>query len=248
MTLWLGTTPRRVLLIAHRGASAVAPEGTRSAIQEAIRAKADMVELDVQMTRDGRLMIFHDDRLERTTDGSGRLSEVRYCQAARLDAGSWFHPRFAGEHLLLVSQAIRLIPQRMRVNLELKRTAHRQALLRRVLRLVRWTRVARRLVVSSFDPALLEPLCHRLVCALLCRRQPERSLQQAIRLGCTAWHPHVSLASPARIRRAHRAGLQVRVWVVDDPGQARQLARWGVDGVFTNDPARVRAAIRQVRG
>ena len=202
-----------------------------------------MVELDVQMTRDGRLMIFHDDRLERTTNGSGRLSEVRYPQAVRLDAGSWFHPRFAGERVLLVSQAVQLLPQRMRVNLELKRTAHRQALLRRFLRVVRWTRVAGRLLVSSFDPALLEPLRHRLRCALLCRREPERSLQQAIRLGCAGWHPHVSLATPDRIRRAHRAGLQVNVWVVDDPGQARQLARWGVDGVFTNNPARLRNVV-----
>lgn len=233
------------LIIAHRGASAVAPEGTRSAIREAIRAGADMVELDVQMTRDGRLMIFHDDRLERTTDGSGCLSEMRYPQAARLDAGSWFHPRFAGEHVLLVSQAVRLFPQRMRINLELKRTTHRQALLRRFTRVVRWTRVARRLLVSSFDPALLEPLRHRLRCALLCRREPDRSLRQAVRLGCAAWHPHVSLATPHWIRRAHRAGLKVNVWVVDDPDKARQLLRWGVDGMLTNDPARLRAALGQ---
>jgi len=123
---------RRLVIIAHRGASAVAPEGTRAAIREAVLAGSDMIELDVQMTLDGRLVVFHDDRLERTTDGRGRLKDARYAEIARLDAGSWFHPRFSGERILLLSQAIRSIPQRMGINLELKRTPKRLALLDRV--------------------------------------------------------------------------------------------------------------------
>ncbi|MBI4003481.1 MAG: glycerophosphoryl diester phosphodiesterase [Candidatus Omnitrophica bacterium] len=238
-------TPRRprIALIAHRGASAIAPEGTRAAIRGAIRAGAQMIELDVQMTRDGRLVVFHDDRLERTTNGSGWLRGLSYAQVARLDAGSWFHPRFAGEQVLLVSQAIRLIPERMRINLELKRTSRRQALLQGVARTLRWTRSTRRILVSSFDAKLLKPLSRRVACALLCRRRPERSLEQAVRLGCAAWHPHVSLTTPARIRRAHRAGLQVNVWVVDDPATARRLIQWGADGMFTNDPGRLRGMV-----
>jgi glycerophosphoryl diester phosphodiesterase len=205
-----------------------------------------MIELDVQMTRDGRLVVFHDDRLERTTNGSGRLRGFSYLQLARLDAGSWFHPRFAGERVLTVSQVIRLIPRRMRINFELKRTAQRRALLRRFVRVVRGTRAGRRILVSSFDPALLAPLRRRFACAFLCRHGPERSLRQAIRLECAAWHPQVSLVSPARIRRAHQAGLQVNAWVVDDPATARRLIRWGADGLFTNDPSRLRPAIRRV--
>mgnify|MGYP001573038509 CR=1 FL=1 len=126
----------RPLIIAHRGASAVAPEGTRAAIRAAVRAGADMVELDVQMTRDGRLVAFHDDRLERTTNGAGRVSDVPYARFARLDAGSWFHARFADERPLLVSQVLRLTPRRMGINLELKRTPRRRALLQRLLRVV----------------------------------------------------------------------------------------------------------------
>ena len=232
---------RPLRIIAHRGASAVAPESTSAALREAVRGGAHMVELDVQMTRDGRLVIFHDDRLERTTGGAGRVTSLRYPQLARLDAGAWFHPRFAGERVLLVSQAIRLIPPPVRINLELKRTAARRALLKRFVRVVRRARVGARLLVSSFDPALLEPLRRSgLALALLCRRDPDRSLRRAIRLGCQAWHPQVAVVSPRRIRRAHAAGLAVNVWTVDDPAQARRLARWGVDGVFTNDPARFR--------
>ena len=70
-----------------------------------------MIELDVQMTRDGRLIIFHDDRVERTTNGAGRVRRMRYAELARLDAGSWFARRFAHERILLVSQALRLLPR-----------------------------------------------------------------------------------------------------------------------------------------
>ena len=233
------------LITAHRGGSAAAPESTGAAIREAARAGADMVELDVQMTRDGRLVIFHDERLERTTNGRGVLTKTRYADVARLDAGGWFHPRFAGERVLLASQALRLLPPRMGVNLELKRTAASRPLIRRLLRLLRRFPRRRALLLSSFDPQLLRlakrsgrPL------ALICRRRPDESLRQAVRLGCAAWHPFRSLVTPRRVAVAHRAGLRIQAWTVDDVRTARRLARIGVDGLFTNDPARLVSALR----
>ena len=232
------------LIIAHRGASAVAPESTRAAIRAAVRAGAGAVELDVQMTRDGRLVVFHDDRLERTTNGAGTVRNTRYADLARLDAGAWFHPRWAGERLLLVSQAARLIPASMRINLELKRTLRRQALLRGLLRVVRRARIGRRLLLSSFDAALLHPLRKTpLAYALICRSDPDRSLEQAVRLGCAAWHPFHTLVTPRRIARAHAESLRVHAWTVDDPARARRLIRWGVDGIFTNHPVRLVALL-----
>ena len=232
-----------IIIIAHRGASAVAPESTEAAIREAARSGAGMVELDVQMTRDGRLVIFHDDRLERTTDGIGAVTDTRYAVLSRLDAGSWFQPRFAGQRILLVSQALRLIPSRMRVNLELKRTAKRRALLQQFLRTVRRAGINRRLLISSFDHRLLAPLASSgLARALICRRDPDRSLGRAIRLGCAAWHPFHALVTPRRVAQAHAAGLAVRAWAVDDAVRAKRLAACGVDGIFTNDPERLARA------
>ncbi len=233
------------LLIAHRGASAVAPEGTRAAIREAVRAGADAIELDVQMTRDRRLVIFHDVRLERTTNGRGRLADTLYPPLARLDAGSWLDRQFAGEGILLVSQAIRLIPPRMRINLELKRTARPRALTHHLLRVLRRTGVRPRLLLSSFHPELLVVFARRgLAVGLICRREPDHALQRAVRLGCVSWHPEQSLVTRRRIARAHRAGLRVYTWTVDDHQRARELARWGIDGLFTNDPRSLREAWR----
>ncbi len=100
---------RRVVTIAHRGASRVAPEGTAVAIRQALALRAEMIELDVQLTRDRRLVIFHDERLERTTDGRGRVAAWSFRELGRLDHGSWFGPEFSGERILLVSQALRMI-------------------------------------------------------------------------------------------------------------------------------------------
>ncbi|OGX29063.1 MAG: hypothetical protein A3B78_03450 [Omnitrophica WOR_2 bacterium RIFCSPHIGHO2_02_FULL_67_20] len=199
-----------------------------------------MVELDVQVTLDGRLVIFHDKRLERTTDGRGVLTHTRYADAARLDAGGWFHPRFSGERILLVSQALRRIPPRMGVNLELKRTAAPRPLIRRLLRLLRHVPKQRRILLSSFDPGLIRlAASSRRPRALICRAQPDRSLRQAIRLGCAAWHPFHTLVTPRRVAAAHAAGLRVHAWTVDEVRAARRLTRMGVDGIFTNDPARL---------
>jgi glycerophosphoryl diester phosphodiesterase len=234
---------RSVLLIAHRGASAVAPESTAAAIREAARAGADMVELDVQMTSDQRLIIFHDDRLNRTTDGRGPVRRTPYAALRRLDAGAWFHPRFAGQPVLLLSQALRLTPRRMGMNLELKRTARRAALLRRLPPALRHAG-GRRLLISSFDARLLTGAAlGRRAKALICRRRPERSLRTAIRLGCRAWHPHAALVTRRRVEAAHAAGLRVHAWTVDRLGEARRLLAAGVDGLFTNDPARLRRGL-----
>jgi glycerophosphoryl diester phosphodiesterase len=204
-----------------------------------------MIELDVQLTRDRRPVIFHDDRLERTTDGSGRIARTPYARLSTLDAGSWFHPRFAGECILSVAQAIRLIPPPAGVNLELKRTSAGSSLGRMLLRVLRGPGIRRRVLLSSFEPSLLRPLMgRRLALALICRKEAERSIAQAVRLGCLAWHPHHALVTPRRVARAHAAGLRVHAWTVDDLPRARQLARWGVDGIFTNVPGRLRTLHR----
>ena len=238
---------RQIAIIAHRGASAEAPESTAAAIRRAVALRAEMIELDVQLTKDHRLVIFHDERLERTTNGHGNVARWHYRALARLDAGSWFAPRFAGEHILLVSHALRLIPPPCRVNLELKRTRHPTQLIRRVVQCLRWTRTESRVLVSSFDASLLAKLQAvrpQIARALLCRRAPFQALRQATTLGCVALHPHTALVSPALIAKAHAAGCRVHVWTVDRLDEAKRLLRMGVDGVFTNVPGRLRRVAR----
>ena len=237
---------RSVLIIAHRGASAVAPESTRAAILEAIQARSHMIELDVQMTQDERLVVFHDERLERTTDAVGRLANVRYSQIAHLDAGAWFDDRLRGEQILLLSQALKLIPGRVGVNLELKTTKNYIAMLHRLALLLKRQRAQahRQVLLSSFDSKLINyALLAGYNRALICRNDPELSLRKAMHIGCSAWHPAYELVTPRLVAEAHSIGLRVNAWTVDKVEIARRLIRWGIDGLFTNNPARLRHLI-----
>jgi len=230
-----------VWTIAHRGASAEAPESTAAALARAMAHRVDMVELDVQLTRDNRLVIFHDDRLDRTTDGRGPLIAHTYRQLTHLDAGSWFGPRFAGQRVLLVSQALRQL--RCRINLELKPTGHPDILIRQLLNVLHWTKTVSRVLISSFDVRLLRRVrraAPRLATALLHTRDAGASLNTAIQLGCVAFHPHASLVTPSLVRQAHEAGLRLHTWTVDSPAQARRLIQCGVDGIVTNHPERLK--------
>lgn len=232
-----------VWIIAHRGASADAPESTAAAIRRAVAIGVDMIELDVQLTRDGRLVIIHDDRLERTTTGRGRVSGRSYRELARLDAGSWFSPRFRGERILLMSQALEVMSRRCRANLELKRTPQPARLIRQFVRGVRRLKATSRVLASSFDLSLLRWLrraAPEIASAALCARQPQPALRQAIALGCVAFHPRAHLVTPSLVEQAHAAGLRVHVWTVDELPEARRLRRCGVDGLFTNRPASFR--------
>ena len=202
-----------------------------------------MIELDVQLTQDHRLVIFHDDRLNRTTDGSGRLTGCPYREIARLDAGSWFSPKFAGMKVLLASQALRLIPSPYLVNLELKRTPHPEILVPALARCLQWTRTIHRVLVSSFEASLVSRMRRtqpRVARALLCRHRPWQALRQALQLGCVALHPHRSLVTRSLVRRAHEQGLHVHVWTADRVRDVRQLIDDDVDGVVTTVVSRLR--------
>ena len=242
---------KRPIVIAHRGSSARAPESTAAAIGLAIRQGSDMIELDVQMTTDHRLVIFHDERLERTTNGRGWLTDQAYTSLARLDAGGWFSARFCGEHILLVSRALRLIRDPVMINLELKSRPHvdQTSFISRVISCVRRSRAARRTLISSFDASYIAQIratAPSLATALICRHRAEASLKRAMALGCAAWHPHVSLVTPALIRCAHQRGMRIHAWTVDRVSQAQRLLQTGVDGVFTNWPDRIRPVYTRI--
>src|SRR5919206_2235221 len=98
----------RVQILAHRGASAYAPENTFAAFKLAVEQRADWLELDVQQTSDGKLVVFHDLRLERTTNGHGALRDLTLDQVRQLDAGSWFDPKFAGERVPTFEEVVAL--------------------------------------------------------------------------------------------------------------------------------------------
>src|SRR5271156_4282030 len=111
---------RAVLNIAHRGASGTFPENTLAAFRAAIDAGADMCELDVHLTRDGVVVVIHDEEVDRTTDGKGRVAEMTLAEIKRLDAGARYDRRFTGETIPTLEEVFDLVEGRCSLNIELK--------------------------------------------------------------------------------------------------------------------------------
>ena len=232
-------------LWAHRGVSAHLPENTVAALAAARAAGADGVELDVRLGADGEVVVFHDDDLRRLAGQPGRIEDLS--RAARAAV------RIAGVHPVptLIEALEACAP--LAVNVELKTTRPGQGgrLAAAVAALCDRPGLRERILVSSFDPIALAQLrwhAPRLATAYLFHRDqwaPLRRGWPTLAIGASAVHPDDALVTPARIEAWHALGLAVQVWTVDDPDRLRQLAAWGVDGVFTNDPAAARAALRR---
>ena len=111
-------------IMAHRGYRARYPENTLVAFQAALDAGVQMIELDVALSRDRKLVVIHDATLERTTNGEGAVSDHTLAQLKQLDAGGWFHPRFAGEHLPELSEVLDLADGQVLINIEIKPHAY----------------------------------------------------------------------------------------------------------------------------
>src|SRR4029453_18395946 len=142
-------------VIAHRGASGTCPENTLPAFRRAVALGVPMVELDVQLTRDGHPVVIHDSTLERTTSGYGAVRRRTLAEIAALDAGRWFAPAFAGTRVPTLGDVLATIP--IRINVELKAIGG-DGLEHRALQAVEEAGALGRVVFSSFDPSTLERL------------------------------------------------------------------------------------------
>lgn len=233
------SSPVRPTVIAHRGASGTRPENTLAAFRHAVELGAAMVELDVQLSRDGELVVLHDATLDRTTDGSGTVSGRRWAEIAALDAGGWFGAAFAGERVPRLADVLAACP--IGINVELK-PGPDDGLERRALETVDAAGAMHRVVMSSFDPRRLRRLraLSRVVdLAVLAGGAPgSRAFTFAERVGATALHVRKGRGVSAVIAAGHRAGLAVRVWTVNCQEEFSALLDAGADAVFTDFPER----------
>ena len=220
--------------IAHRGASVDRPENTLPAFELAVEQGADMIETDLHLLRDGAVALYHDDDLAGRPVGAHSLAELR----ARLpDAPT-------------LETTLDSLGQRIDWNLEIKapRAGPYEGLEARVLGEVRRRGILGRTLFSSFSDAVLKTLRalepRARLGTLVSARFPEGILQRAASVSAEAVHLDLRLATEERVREAHRAGYQVNVWTVDSPDDQRRLIGYGVDGIFTNLPARLRELLR----
>lgn len=223
---------------AHRGASAVAPENTCAAFAAAVQAGAAGIELDVQLTRDRIPVVIHDETVDRTTDGSGRVQDLSFAEIRRLDAGGWLGPSWRGEPVPSLETVLDRFGGKVRLNIEVK-DARAGQLVAEMLQHCGTTSH----VVSTFDRTLLQMLRNTdamlPLAVLLDQSDWHRALALASQLKAISFHPRLDLLSRPMLSLCGQRGLPVFPWTLDEPLAARRLMQRGVAGVFTNDPARL---------
>lgn len=233
-----------VLSIAHRGAAGITPENTKLAFLKALDLGADAIEFDVQLTKDDVCIVFHDESLERTTNGEGFVADTSWEVISKLDAGSWFAASFKNIEVPTFEEVLKTLGGRTILNVELKPDKGRaEKLVRHVITAVARFDLFESVVFSSFDLPSIE-LLRRLVpkarIGVFCL--PHRLAQAvavAARVGAETIHPHVAMVDKDLVAEAHRRGWKVWAWTANEPGEIELLAALGVDGIFTDYPDRV---------
>src|SRR3990167_3696238 len=148
-----------VWVIAHRGASCDAHENTLSAFELAIAQGADMIELDVRLSRDQEVMVFHDRSLKRTAGDERLLQQLSLRELKHLDAGGWFDPRFAGEEIPTLAEVLQICQGKIMLNIEIKKDAvfRSEALIeKKILALLEQYNMSHQVMISSFEPLALK--------------------------------------------------------------------------------------------
>jgi glycerophosphoryl diester phosphodiesterase len=237
-------TEDQVLVIAHRGASGVAPENTLAAIRAAIDQGSDYVEIDVQETRDGEVVVIHDVDLMRVGGTPLRVWGTDFEPLRQVDIGSFFAPGFADERLPSLAEVLELCRDRARVVIELKFYGFEERLEERVIEIVERLQMQDQITVmslkydsvrkmNSLRPDWTVGILTAVAVGDLTRREADFL---AVNSG---------IATSAFIARAHAAGQEVWVWTVNDPVNMSRVISLGVDGVITDFPDRTRAVLVQ---
>ena len=248
---WFREAP---LVIAHRGASSRAPENTLAAFRLAGEEGADAIELDAKLTRDGRVIVFHDPTLERITGEAGRPSERSYADLQRFDVGIWKGEAYRGTRIPSLEEVFTEVGGRLLMNVELTNYLTPQDdLVDRVVDLVRRHRMESKVLLSSFFRRSLvraKKLAPDIPCGHLVAPTPLmlRDLFEGAPVATEALHAYQGLVGPWLVRRLHGQGRRVFVFTVNDPRRLRAMWRIGVDGVITDDPLAARTSIEQEAG
>jgi len=230
------------IIIAHRGDKTHAPENTLAAFTLAAENGADAIELDVKLTADGRVIVLHDQTVNRTTNGMGKISKLPYAAVRDLDAGAWFSEKFRGERIPTLDEVFETVSKRLYINVELTNYfTPGDGLVPKVVDLVKKHGLQNRMLFSSFFARNLEMtrlLLPEVPRGLLCMRGILGSWGRTFtwRGDYFALHPYLNEVDPGLVYRVQAAGKRVHVWTVNPEEELKRMIGLGVDAIITDDP------------
>ena len=240
------TDQKRVLTIAHRGASGYAPENTIAAFDKALEMKADYIELDIQMSKDGELIVIHDTTVDRTTDGHGELKNMDLASLKKLDAGNWFDHKFAGERIPTLNEILDRYSGKIALLIELKDPSLYPGIEKKLAAELKKRRLHRNkddsIIIQSFDHTSIKRIKSMLksvsTSILINFHMPEISTEKLKQLSTFAKyvsHPPIGI-DHSLVKRIHSSGMYIFTWTVNDIKTFHYLKSINVDGIITDFP------------
>ncbi|MGD2143796.1 MAG: glycerophosphodiester phosphodiesterase family protein [Anaerolineae bacterium] len=231
------------LNIAHRGASAVAPPNTLTAFSKAVLLGADPIELDVRLCADDVPVVIHDSTVDATTNGSGQVAHMMLAELKELDAGSSFHPAFAGERIPTLEQVLEAFGEQVLLNIDLKAEGLKpDGLEHAVVDLVERYALGKRVLLSSLNPLALHrvrKIAPHVPTGLVYTRAALPFVAFADLISpelFDAFHPHHTVVDEQHAAWARQHDRRMHVWTVDDRAEMRRLIALAVDSIITRVP------------
>jgi len=241
------------LILGHRGAKSYAPENTLAAFLRALDQGAHGVELDAKLSADGVVVVHHDETVNRTTNGKGRVGQLSLAQLRELDAGSFFSEKFRGEKIPTLEEVFESIGRRAVINVELTNYfSPRDALVEKTCDLIRRHALQERILFSSFNAGNLQQAARFLP------EVPRGLLARGGIVGLwarsfgfnfgdyAALHPYITDVTHQEVQRVHRLKRRINVWTSNSEEDTRRLISWGVDGIITDDPLTTMRVAREM--
>ena len=229
------------LCIAHRGFSGIAPENTSIAFQKALELHPDAVELDVHLSKDGELIVIHDDTVDRTTNGKGKVAELTLSELKSFDAGSWFDKQYQGERIPTLKEALSLMRNKTIVAVELKAAGTAE----KAVPLIEQLDMTDQVMIFSFYPEYLKSVKHlnpKIPLLHLFYIQPESKSQvaplflihQTLSAYANMLGINANAVTPQLIDTAHKRGIGIGVYTVNEENDMRTILQLGVDAIVSN--------------
>lgn len=229
-------SPRTSLeVIGHRGAAARAPENTRAGFDWAIQIGVDAIETDVRATVDGKLVLLHDERVDRTTNGSGAIQTLPWSEVEKLDAGSRFDPRYAGERIPLLAEILKEYGSRIPWVLEIKQAGIENA----VLDLIAQSGELRAITYTSFQFEIasnVKRISPGSKVGFLTAQFDDETVERVLDAGLDQFCPNAATVTAERVEAWHAKGLEIRAWGVKTEELMHAAVAAGVDGMTVDFP------------
>ena len=242
---------RKFINVAHRGASSYAPENTFAAYDKALAMGVNHVELDVQLTRDEQIVVIHDDTVDRTTDGQGRVADFTLAELRALDAGGWFSAEYEGERIRSFGETLEHYKGRLHFHVEIKQREIAGGLARRTIDMVRGYGLTDSVTITSFRKEWLEEavaydseLPKGWLVPMGNVPWDDSIIEQSKELGLAQICPRADLTTPELVDRLHAEGFVVRCHGLFNEDLMRHAVDVGADGATANFPDKTAEYLR----